>query len=766
MKITQIDIDGYGVYHDFHLKEEDLSSPIHIFLGNNEAGKSTLHSFIRSILFGLNIKGVQAYEAFSGGLLGGALTYVNLQGERIRIVRKYPPKQGKVTLYLEDGRELGEDGLREQLGFISASLYSNIFAFSLQELQKLETLQQEEISAHLYGAAMGTGAINLLEVEKKMGKVQDELFKPKATNPKLNQLLFLLEEKWDLIEELKRKLEQYTPLKKKLEWLRDEIVTLKHTREFVELERRWMERIQKAFYLKLELDKMKKLASKETRSPILLYKKEIQYLMYEKLEMIEKEKERLKLNEQLRHIEQMVATALRGLGQEWTEEGLVALNLSTSKIETLLKLVQEKNRAEEFLASKTKATLSLPLIGLSTILLPFVLFWLNQGWAGGILFIFLFWLGFKEYAKERDAVMLAKRAKGLQKDWVYELSQVGIPTNLPMNMEELSECIQRIEEINVQISQREKLLEKEASFQQSIEMWSSKVFQVAIKTGIDLNPRQPFPIFERIEMELERCIDTEEQRTNLARKILELEQELHLLKEQDSERKEEFSNMLECEEEEILLRFGKVENQYRDILAKIEEKATQVGEVKSELRGLEEEEELSVLQQEYQEMITECKELAKKWSVHAVAKSLAEEVRRTYEEKKQPKVLKEAGVFLEQMTSGRYKHIFSSMGKKGLTIVRDNGERLEVHQLSQGTKEQVYLSMRFALIREFKQETPLPILMDDIFVNFDSHRVQAALQGVIELSKTNQIFLFTCHEHIVKQVEKATPNFNLTSLSS
>jgi uncharacterized protein YhaN len=766
MKITQIDIDGYGVYHNFHLKEEDLSSPIHIFLGHNEAGKSTLHSFIRSILFGLNIRGTQTYEAFSGGLLGGALTYVNHQGNRVRIVRKYPPKQGKVTLYLEDGQEFGEDVLREQLGFISPSLYSNIFAFSLQELQKLETLQQEEISAHLYGTAMGTGAINLLEVEKRMGKVQEEIFKPKATNPKLNQLLLLLEEKRDLIEELKKKMEQYTPLKKKLELLREELQTLKHTREFVELERKWMDRVQKAFYLKMELNKLKKVDSNETRPPILFYKKEIQYLMFEKVEMREKEKERLQLSEQHRHLDQMVNTSLRGLGQEWTEERVDALNLSTVNIETLLRLVQEKNRAEEFLVGMRKTTLSYPLIALSAILLPLVLFWFNQRWAGGILFIFLFWLGFKEYTKQKEAIMLAKRVKSLQNEWLNELSQVGIPTSLPMDMEVLSDCIQRIEEINVQISQRQKLLEKEVSLQQSIEMWSSKVFQVAIKSGIDPNNTQPFPLFERIETELERCIEKEEQRTNLSRKIVELEHEVHLLQEQDFARKEEFSTLLECREEEILLRFGNVENQYRDILEKIEEKATQIGEVKSILKGLEEEEELSLLQQEYQEMITECKELAKKWSVHGIAKSLAEEVRRTYEEKKQPKVLKEAGVFLEQMTSGRYKHIFTSMGKKGLIVVRNNGERMEVHQLSQGTKEQVYLSMRFALIRQFKQETPLPILMDDIFVNFDSHRIQAALQGVVELSKTNQVFLFTCHEHIVKQVEKATSNFSLTSLSS
>jgi uncharacterized protein YhaN len=766
MKITQIDIDGYGVYHDFHLKEEDLSSSLHIFFGHNEAGKSTLHSFIRSILFGLNIRGTHTYEAFSGGLLGGALTYVNLQGDRIRIVRKYPPKQGKVTLYLEDGRELGEDVLREQLGFISPSLYSNIFAFSLQELQKLETLQQDEISAHLYGTAIGTGAINLLEVEKKMGKVQEEIFKPKATNPKLNQRLLLLEEKRNLIKELQKKMEQYTPLKKKLELLRDELLSLKHTREVVELERKWMDRIQKAFFLKLELDKLKKLASNETRPPILLYKKEIQYLMFKKVEMREKEKERLQLSEQLRHLDQMVNTLLRGLGQEWTAQGVDALNISTANIESLLKLVQEKNRAEEFLVGMRKTTLSYPIIGLSAILLPLGLFWLNQGWASGVLFIFLSWLGFKEYTKEKEAIMLAKRVKSLQNDWVAELSQVGIPTSLPMNSEELSACIQRIGEINVQISQRQKLLEKEASLQQSLEMWSSKVFQIAIKSGIDPNPRQPFPLFERIEMELERSVEIEEQRTNLARKIVEREHEVTLLQEQDSARKEEFSTLLECKEEEILLRFGNIENKYHNILAGIEEKATQIGEVKSELKGLEEEEELSLLQQEYQEMITECKELAKTWSIHGIAKSLAEEVRRTYEEKKQPKVLKEAGVFLEQMTNGRYKHIFTSMGKKGLIVVRDNGKRLEVHQLSQGTKEQVYLSMRFALIRQFKQETPLPILMDDIFVNFDSQRVQAALQGVIELSKTNQIFLFTCHEHIVKQVEKATPNFNLTSLSS
>src|SRR5690606_36505524 len=50
MKIKHVHIDGFGVWHD--LKLDDLSPKLTAFYGANEAGKTTLMQFLRSVLYG------------------------------------------------------------------------------------------------------------------------------------------------------------------------------------------------------------------------------------------------------------------------------------------------------------------------------------------------------------------------------------------------------------------------------------------------------------------------------------------------------------------------------------------------------------------------------------------------------------------------------------------------------------------------------------------------------------------------------------------
>ena len=51
MYIQSFHIDGFGIFADIGV--EKLSPGLNIFLGENEAGKSTLHTFIRGMLFGI-----------------------------------------------------------------------------------------------------------------------------------------------------------------------------------------------------------------------------------------------------------------------------------------------------------------------------------------------------------------------------------------------------------------------------------------------------------------------------------------------------------------------------------------------------------------------------------------------------------------------------------------------------------------------------------------------------------------------------------------
>ena len=53
MKIIKIHIDGFGRLHGFDIEPD---GKLTVFFGHNEAGKTTLHLFIRSMFYGASTK--------------------------------------------------------------------------------------------------------------------------------------------------------------------------------------------------------------------------------------------------------------------------------------------------------------------------------------------------------------------------------------------------------------------------------------------------------------------------------------------------------------------------------------------------------------------------------------------------------------------------------------------------------------------------------------------------------------------------------------
>jgi uncharacterized protein YhaN len=59
---------------------------------------------------------------------------------------------------------------------------------------------------------------------------------------------------------------------------------------------------------------------------------------------------------------------------------------------------------------------------------------------------------------------------------------------------------------------------------------------------------------------------------------------------------------------------------------------------------------------------------------------------------------------------------------------------------------------------------PLPVVFDDIFVNFDLDRSRTSFKAVRDLCTTHQVMLFTCHPHLVRQVEEIVPEVKMFAL--
>jgi len=141
-----------------------------------------------------------------------------------------------------------------------------------------------------------------------------------------------------------------------------------------------------------------------------------------------------------------------------------------------------------------------------------------------------------------------------------------------------------------------------------------------------------------------------------------------------------------------------------------------------------------------------------RWRVVALAGQTLEQVRRIFERDHQPIVLREASRHLERLTRGRYTRIWAPLDRPILRIDNADGETIDVEQLSRGTREQIYLALRLALVAAYaRRGVRLPMVLDDVLVNFDQDRAAAAAEVLRDFAAAgHQILLFTCHEHIFK----------------
>ncbi|MGE0606885.1 MAG: AAA family ATPase [Pirellulales bacterium] len=141
-----------------------------------------------------------------------------------------------------------------------------------------------------------------------------------------------------------------------------------------------------------------------------------------------------------------------------------------------------------------------------------------------------------------------------------------------------------------------------------------------------------------------------------------------------------------------------------------------------------------------------------KWQVLAAAQQVLQSVRGDYERDRQPETLREATGYLERLTLGRYTRIWTPLDEDALYVDNADGERLGVEALSRGTREQVFLSLRLALARAYaRRGATLPLVLDDVMVNFDDERAKATAGLLVEYAELGQqTFVFTCHEHIMR----------------
>ena len=135
MKIKEIQVEGFGVWKGLTL--ESLSQDVNVFYGENEAGKTTLMHFVRSMMFGPSADRREKYlPPLYGGAAGGTVALHSSHGDH-ELRRQFESALGDssdvVTITdRERGHCQGETAWNEILSEMDETIFNNVFAIGLR----------------------------------------------------------------------------------------------------------------------------------------------------------------------------------------------------------------------------------------------------------------------------------------------------------------------------------------------------------------------------------------------------------------------------------------------------------------------------------------------------------------------------------------------------------------------------------------------------------------------------------------------------------
>lgn len=153
-----------------------------------------------------------------------------------------------------------------------------------------------------------------------------------------------------------------------------------------------------------------------------------------------------------------------------------------------------------------------------------------------------------------------------------------------------------------------------------------------------------------------------------------------------------------------------------------------------------------------QEAIAAMAETAEQYlKLHTAARLLKWSMEKFRETKQGPMLAKASNIF-STLTLGSFNRLLvDSEGQAPrLFGIRPDGLQVDVEGMSEGSRDQLYLALRLAALElQIEQGLNMPLIADDLFINFDDNRTTAGLKVLRELSQKMQVIFLTHHEHLM-----------------
>ncbi len=125
-----------------------------------------------------------------------------------------------------------------------------------------------------------------------------------------------------------------------------------------------------------------------------------------------------------------------------------------------------------------------------------------------------------------------------------------------------------------------------------------------------------------------------------------------------------------------------------------------------------------------------------------------------YRRKNQAPVLARAGEIFSRLTLGSYTNLRDELDDSGRPIllgVRSNDIEVPIDGMSDGSRDQLYLSLRLATLEQhLNTAEPMPFVVDDILIGFDDNRTRSCIEVLGEVAAKTQVLVFTHHRRVLE----------------
>lgn len=746
MKIKKLGLLSFGKFNNYEL---ELNDGLNLIIGNNESGKSTIFSFIEGILYG-----------FSKNNLKSRLVNSKYSKYNPEAFSEY---RGYMEIEVEDCYRIERDFLNHSINFINLTTGEDLS--NLDILYKYSRIPQAGVYIFGVNSEVFTNSFYIGQLSTKI----DNLV---SINEKLNELYCSNLEIYNskkAIDLLNSKIEEIGRKTKTKSVLGNLYITLN------ELEEKRMSLISESLDYKILLNRKLELEKEfeeltNIKNSINLYKEQIIYnevlALEEELNNIKKEESASNYNDLKRAIEYDENIKILKRQKDEIVNSNLNLNNIISKfdINEFNEIREDKEKILKFLNSLNKNDLDVLLTDINetkkiknfyiikllfTSILIMVLSIFGIKYKFYYLFIIVLillvylYLRFIKYRVSKNVISrlndrVCTKANSNTFEENNELFNKYGKDNLNDLLSYLDEkliilkdkysYIARIkEEININQNKLKTIEEK-------IENIQSHLSTILTKHGI-----------KNID-EIEKIIIN----NNYTREKLIKEQIKNLLKGRNSE---EFNHNLKIENFDE----AKILNKYSELKISLFELNNKIMYEEKKKNSL-----INILEE-----ITRTKKEINKFENEINAINNAINIIRDISNKNRKDitlVLKESiEYYMSKITKGKYDRIILDKEFNMQVFDKDINTFLDLSKLSNGTIEQLYISLRLSIFKKIFKYAP--VILDDHFIQYDDNRLKEVIKFICEEFSDRQIIIFSATTREKNIIENLNFDYKVVKLN-